>query len=58
MLHYLFALLKDIVPFSTASMVSSNYSLVHLPLMIKRLNLLTFLCFFVGVCLENGGTFS
>jgi hypothetical protein len=34
MFHHLFAFLKDIVPFSTTAMASSNCSLVHLLLMI------------------------
>jgi hypothetical protein len=58
MFHYLFALFKYSVPFSTTSLASSNCSLVHLPLVIKGLQLLTFLCVFVGYCLKHGGTFS
>jgi hypothetical protein len=38
-------------------MASSNVSLVHLPLMIKGLHLLTLLCFLIGPCLEDGETF-
>jgi hypothetical protein len=58
MLHYLFAFLDEVVPFSIASMASSNASLVHLPLVIRGLHLLTFLCFLASSYPQDGGTFS
>ncbi len=58
MFYCLFTSLNEIVPFSTTSMASSNVLLVYLPLMIRRLHLLTLLCFLIGPCLEDGETFS
>jgi len=58
MFHYLLAFLNEVVPFSIASMASSNASLVHLFQVIRGLHLLIFLCFLVGSCLQDGGTFS
>ncbi len=57
MFQCLFTFLNEVVPFSTTYMASSNVSLVHLPLMIKGLHLLTLLCFLIGPCLEDGETF-
>jgi hypothetical protein len=57
MFQCLFAFLNEIVPFSISSMAFSNVSLVHLPLVIKGLHLLTLLCFLVGFCPKDGGHF-
>jgi hypothetical protein len=46
---------NDVVPFSIASMAFSKATLVHLPLVLTGLHLLTF--FFVGFDL-GGGTLS
>jgi len=54
----LLAFLNEVVPFSIAFMASSNVSLVHLPLVIRGLHLLTLLCFLVGSYPKDGGTFS
>ncbi len=45
MFQCLLAFFNEVVSFSTASMASSNVSLVHLLLVIKGLHLLTFFCF-------------
>jgi hypothetical protein len=58
MFQCLFDFFNEIVPFSTASMASSNVSLVHLPLVIRGLHLLIFFCFLIDFCPKNGGTFS
>jgi hypothetical protein len=57
MFQCLFAFLNEVVPFSTTSMASSNTSLVHLPLVIRGLHLLTFFYFLTSPYLEDGGTF-
>jgi hypothetical protein len=56
MFQCLLAFLNEVVSFSIASMASSN-ALVHLPLMIRGLHLLTFFCFLVNSCSQDGGTF-
>jgi hypothetical protein len=58
MFQCLLAFLNEVVPFSIASMASSNASLVYLPLVIKGSHLLTFLYFLASSCLQDGGTFS
>ncbi len=58
MFQCLFAFLNEVIQFSITSMASSNVLLVHLPLVIRGLHLLTFFCFLIGPYLENGGTFS
>ncbi len=58
MFQCLLAFLNEVVPFSIASIASSNVLLVHLLLVIRRLHLLIFFCFFVGSCPKDGGTFS
>jgi hypothetical protein len=58
MFQCLLAFLNEVVPLSIASMASSNASLVHLPLVIRGLHLLTFYNFLVGSCSKDGGTFS
>jgi len=58
MFQCLLAFLNEVVPFSIPSIASSNVSLVHLPLVIRGLHLLTFLYFLVGSYPQDGGTFS
>jgi hypothetical protein len=58
MFQCLLAFLNEVVPFLIASMAFSNASLVHMPLVIRGPQLLTFLCFLVDSCLQDGGTFS
>jgi hypothetical protein len=58
MFQCLLAFLNEVVPFSIASVASSNTSLVHLPPVIRGLHLLTILYFLIGSCPKNGGTFS
>ncbi len=56
MFQRLLAFLNEVVSFSIASMASSN-ALVHLPLMVKGLHLLTLFCFLASSCSQDGGTF-
>jgi hypothetical protein len=58
MFQCLLAFFNEVVPFSIASMASSNASLVHLPLVIKRPHLLTLLYFLVGFYPQDGVTLS
>jgi uncharacterized protein involved in cysteine biosynthesis len=48
MFQCIFAFLNEVVPFSITSIASSNASLVHLPLMIRRLHLLLLLLFLIS----------
>ncbi len=58
MFQCLLAFFNEVFPFSIASMASSNASLVHLLLVIKKLHLFTLLGFLVGSYSQDGGTFS
>jgi len=58
MLQCLLAFLNEIIPPSITSMASSGASLIHLLLMLSTmLHLLSFLCFLIGFCAEDGETF-
>jgi hypothetical protein len=56
MFQCLLAFLNEVVSFSIASMASST-ALIHLPLMIRGLHILTLFCFLAGSCSQDGGTF-
>jgi hypothetical protein len=56
MFQCLIAFFNKVVPFSNISTASSNASLVHLPLVIRRLHLLTFFFFFASYYPKDGGT--
>jgi hypothetical protein len=46
MFQCLFVFFNEVVPFSTTSMASSSASLVHLPLVIKKITFINFFLFF------------
>ncbi len=48
MFQCLLVCLNDVLPLSITSMAFSNASLVHLPLMLTMMHLLTLRCFFLG----------
>jgi hypothetical protein len=51
------AFLNEIIPFSIASMASSNASLIHLPLVITRFHLIFFFYFRGNFCPKDRRTF-
>jgi len=59
MFKCLLAFLNEVIPFSNASMASSNAWVFHLPLVLIGLDLFTFCCFIVGSYdPKDGATFS
>jgi hypothetical protein len=57
MFQCLLAFLNEVVPFSIASITSSNASLIHFPLVIKRLHLFIYFCFLIGPIQKTVGHF-